>query len=82
MIKKHDKYKNGYYFMKDTQDGFLFNKTALDLRTILDAYGDTFKRVICNAAKAKNFKVTGVGKSPITVNNTLNDGCFFVNTLD
>ena len=82
MIKKHEGYKNGYYFVTDAPNKFFFNKTALDLRTILETYGDTFKRVICNSKTAKNFKVTGVGKSPITINNTLNDGCFFVNSLD
>lgn len=86
MIKKHCDYENGYYFIKDSERGFDKRRTAHDLRMILESYGDSFRVVICNKVTAKNFKVTGGTsdfpvKSPITINNKLNDGCFFINIM-
>ena len=86
MIKKHCDYENGYCFIKDSERGFNKRRTAYDLKQILKSYGDSFRVVICNKVTAKNFKVTGGSsdrpvKSPITINNNLNDGCFFINYL-
>ena len=78
MIIKHKDYENGYCFLKST--------TNKELQNILKKYGDDFRCVICNRNTARNFKVTPrfpgeICKSPITINNNLNDGCFFINNL-
>ncbi len=78
MIIKHPDYQNGYCFLSTSKN--------YELQKILAEYGEDFRRVICNRRTARNFKVTGGNpdfpvKSPITINNNLNDGCFFVNSL-
>ncbi len=72
MILKHNNYKNGYCFVQSSND--------YDLQKLILSYGDKFKRVICNQNTARNFKVTD-GYAPITINNKLNDGCFFINCI-
>lgn len=72
MILKHSNYKNGYCFVQYSTD--------YDLQKLIQSYGDKFKRVICNKNTARNFTVNK-GYAPITINNKLNDGCFFINSI-
>lgn len=71
MIIKHPDYKNGYCLLKSATDD--------DLQKWLSAY-DEIRVVFCNKETAKCFKVIG-GYSMITINNKLNDGCFFINQM-
>ena len=80
MIIKHKDYENGYYFVTGGNQLELRRRTIQDLESIKNSY-DEIKCVICNKATAKNFKVTG-GHSIITINNKLNDGCFFINRIN
>ena len=79
MIKKHKDYENGYYFITDRNQSILFDQTSNDLENIKKSYKE-IKCVICNKATAKNFKITN-GYNIITINNKLNDGCFFINCI-
>ena len=68
MICKHGDYKNGYIFTPSSCDE--------DLQKIFNQYNEV-KCVICNKLTARNFRV--FGRSIITINNKISDGCFFIN---
>ena len=70
MIYKHEKYKNGYIFAPSSTDS--------DLQKILKGYNKV-NCVICSAKTAQSFRISG-GKSFITINNNITDGCFFINS--
>lgn len=70
MICKHGDYQNGYVFTDTSTDE--------DFQKILKKY-DKVRCIICNKKTAKNFKVGLLGYSIITINNKINDGCFFIN---
>ena len=69
MIPKPAEYRNGYIFAKNSKDN--------DLQDILNSY-DKVKCIICNSNTRKNFIVSN-GTFPISINNKLADGIFFVN---
>ena len=69
MIPKAAEYKNGYIFAKNSRD--------IDLQNILNSYSEV-KCIICNSNTRKNFVVHN-GTFPISINNKLADGVFFVN---
>lgn len=70
MIAKHGEYKNGYIFTPSS--------TNEDLQEIFKSYNQV-NCVICNKYTAKKFITRGWGKSIVTINNKIADGCFFVN---
>ena len=72
MICKHGDYQNGYIFTNTSTDE--------DFQNILKEY-DKIRCVICNKKTANNFRVGLLGSNIITINNKLNDGCFFINNL-
>lgn len=72
MICKHGDYQNGYIFTLTSTDE--------DLQEILKTY-DKVRCVICNKNTARNFRIGLMGSNIITINNKLNDGCFFINHL-
>lgn len=72
MICKHGDYKNGYIFTSTSTNG--------DFQEILKTY-DKVRCIICNKNTARNFRVGLLGNNIITINNKLNDGCFFINHL-
>ena len=80
MIVKHKDYKNGYFFL--IRKGEPKNRNDIDLRNIIKNYKEIggIKCIICNSRTANNFKITN-GYSYITINNKLNDGCFFINRI-
>ena len=70
MVYKHENYKNGYIFAKSSTDK--------ELQEILDTY-EKLNVIFCNSNTIKNFKKDRT--LPITINNKLNDGCFFINQM-
>lgn len=74
MICKHGDYKNGYIFTSTSTND---NE---DFQEILKTY-DKVRCIICNKNTARNFRVGLLGNNIITINNKLNDGCFFINHL-
>lgn len=70
MICKHGDYQNGYIFTTSS--------TNEDFQNILETY-DEVRCIICNKKTARNFRIGLLGSNIITINNKLNDGCFFIN---
>ena len=70
MIYIHPDYKNGYIFADSSTDE--------DFQKICKSY-EKVRCVICNSKTAKNFRTPLLGYSIITINNKINDGCFFIN---
>jgi len=68
--------------LKDTQNGYALLKSSSDedLQSILKQYldKDNFKCIICNNRTAKCFKPSIV---PITINNKLLSGVFYINNI-
>lgn len=71
MISKSKEYENGYIFTPTSTDS--------DLQRILNQY-KTIKCVLCNQKTSKNFRVEG-GYFPLTINNRISDGVFFINNF-
>ena len=72
MICKHGNYENGYIFTSTSTDE--------EFQEILNKY-DKVRCVICNSNTARNFRVGLWGTNIITINNKINDGCFFINQM-
>lgn len=68
MIYKHSNYKNGYILAN--------NATDYEFQQICSLYNN-IKSIICNRETSKAYG----GYSIITINNNLNNGCFFINCI-
>ena len=91
MIVKHEDYENGYYFVTGESNNS-YKQSVADFEEIKKKY-DEIKCIICNKATSNNFIITrntigvlNTFEKPqyyrnITINNKLNDGCFFVNRI-
>ena len=74
MICKAAEYKNGYIFTP--------NSTDEDFQTIVKEYRKSpkgFRCLIVNEETVKNFRVSLLSSSIITINKKLADGVFFIN---
>lgn len=71
MIYKHIKYKNGYVLANNASDE--------EFQKICSLYKE-IKCIICNKETSKAFSIYD-GYSRITINNKLNNGCFFINCI-
>lgn len=73
MICKHADFKNGYIFTNSSNDE--------DFQKIIKSY-DSFHCIICNEKTRHNFRGGILASNPpITINNRLADGVFFVNGI-
>lgn len=74
MIVKNGDYKNGYLFAHDSKD--------VEFQEILESY-PKLNCVICNDKTTRNFRTHDdfgpIKKLPLTINNKLVDGVFFIN---
>ena len=72
MIYKHPNYNNGYIFVETSTDK--------EFQEICNSY-DKVNCIICNNKTVRNFRIPLLGHSIITINNKINDGCFFINGI-